>query len=521
MPDPSSQTGPRLRRRLIAATAVAMLMSPLAGCSAASGTPGAAEQGTVKLAGTRGSVPTSTHCTGELEALTAVPGACAHGADTQFEMRQDIAKDGVASTVLSGGSPVRPTCYGDGSNGNRIRFLYGYTTTNRRSAYYSQLERAISVANGVFVNSAKQTHGSRSLRVVTSKCVPVISSVKLTSTDLKSFDNTIKALQRAGYKASNRKYVLFAESRSLCGIGTVFSDSNPSVGNRNNGGASYARVDKDCWNGATAAHEITHMLGGVQLGAPNATKGFHCTDDSDLMCYADAAGVRMRKVCSSSQEIYLDCNKNDYFNTAPARGSYLASHWDVAQNSFLIGGGGTRPTPPGYISNDYLSITDGVGAFSWAAPKTGSKPDGYEITVEPTDGSGSRNVIAKLPATTTHLSVKIPWAKDLTYGIRAYNAAGGDSYMFWGVKVDPPTINADTTPDGYLTMSAKYGTTWSVSQKKSLTATTLEHAPYPLEGTAPRLPLALGTHTYLITLSGPAGSGKTATTSVTATWSGQ
>src|SRR5205085_8364732 len=39
--------------------------------------------------------------------------------------------------------------------------------------------------------------------------------------------------------------------------------------------------------------------------------------------------------CPSAHERLFDCNHDDYFNTAPAAGSYLAGHWNAASNSFL------------------------------------------------------------------------------------------------------------------------------------------------------------------------------------------
>ena len=88
-----------------------------------------------------------------------------------------------------------------------------------------------------------------------------------------------------------------------------------------------------------ALHELSHNLGAVQDSAPNSSLKSHCTDQWDIMCYRDGGKPMIspppcQGVYSSSNEAW-DCNKNDYFNPAPAPGSYLATHWNV-YNSVLM-----------------------------------------------------------------------------------------------------------------------------------------------------------------------------------------
>jgi hypothetical protein len=270
---------------------------------------------------------------------------------------------------------VAPSCSGTGSDGNRVQALYvrEATTVSRYSEVLPLLRNEIANVDDVFAVSARQTGGDRRVRWVhDGSCVPVIPEVVVPAGSLGDFTATIKALQAAGLTDPARKYLAFTDAAVLCGVGTLYED--PSVSNNMNDGraASYARVDAPCWSAAghsVAAHELTHNLGSVLSGAPHATAAGHCTDEADLMCYVDGAGVTMRDVCSSSQEQLLDCNHDDYFNTDPQPGNFLYDHWNTARSSFLdadaVGGSGegsgTAPPPAG---------TDpaGTDVATWSVP---------------------------------------------------------------------------------------------------------------------------------------------------------
>jgi hypothetical protein len=134
--------------------------------------------------------------------------------------------------------------------------------------------------------------------------------------------------------------VLFVDDDALCGIATLLYDDRPTADNANNGGPSWARVDRGCWSALPTVHEIFHMLGAVESRAPHYDNTGHCTDDHDVMCYQSAGGKQVRIRCAKSLgELRLDCGKDDYFNISPRPKSYLGTHWDTAHSSFLYGGG--------------------------------------------------------------------------------------------------------------------------------------------------------------------------------------
>lgn len=98
-------------------------------------------------------------------------------------------------------------------------------------------------------------------------------------------------------------------------------------------------IDDNCWNGVMAAHELGHNLGSVQLSAPNSDWNTHCIDGFDNMCDHGGSPAWTYTACPDPIGDHLmDCNHDDYFHTNPAPNSYLATHWNTANNRFLVYG---------------------------------------------------------------------------------------------------------------------------------------------------------------------------------------
>jgi hypothetical protein len=63
-----------------------------------------------------------------------------------------------------------------------------------------------------------------------------------------------------------------------------------------------------------------HNLGGVQDTAPHSSKGAHCVDEYDVMCYSDSPYYpQMRTLCGDPALDYtrFDCGNDKYFNRIP------------------------------------------------------------------------------------------------------------------------------------------------------------------------------------------------------------
>jgi hypothetical protein len=90
---------------------------------------------------------------------------------------------------------------------------------------------------------------------------------------------------------------------------------------------------------ATVLHEVGHTLGAVSPNSPHGSGGFHCDDGVDVMCYDDGTlREPMYDRCPAPENLVgarFDCGHDDYFSPNPAPGSYLATHLNVFNSTFL------------------------------------------------------------------------------------------------------------------------------------------------------------------------------------------
>ncbi len=258
---------------------------------------------------------------------------------------------GIADRPATAGAAGVP-CLGDGQDGYRVQAVYAVAAD--RPDRYDDIAPLIAGwaadIDAAVADSAVAAGGERRVRFVTDgNCRLDVLHVVLSSSGDDTFSNTVNELKALGHDRADRKYLIWMDANVYCGLAMISTDDSPGQDNANNGARPlYGRVDSGCW-GQTASvelHELVHTLGGVQKSAPHATPGHHCTDNADRMCYNDGSGLPMTQDCPSAHERLLDCNFDDYFNPSPAPGSYLDTHWNVADSVFLAHGGGAEPPPP-------------------------------------------------------------------------------------------------------------------------------------------------------------------------------
>ena len=401
--------------------------------------------------------------------MGARSGVCTHGPDPAPVGRdvRDVpstatlrAAAGVAPipspVATTPGTSVAPTdgtgaivCTGDGTSGKRVEAVYVVPAdkTDRFESIKDALGQYVVRADRQLNASAGETGGSRHWRLVTDSdpsgaapCVLRITKVAVGAADDDSFDASVTALKARGYSLAGRKYLMFVESGVYCGIGSIYRDSQPGQANVNNGSyPQYARADAGCWNYAEA-HELMHNLGGVQTDAPNATPNFHCTDESDEMCYDDdgSGPVVMRSVCAGRDGTLFDCNHDDYFLAgAPPTGTYLATHWNTAFSAFLLAPSVVPDTTPPATPTG-VAATPGPGqvTLSWTR---GAEADlaGYRVL---RDGVQ----IASLGIVTSYVDSGLLSTRSYAYELKAVDASGNVSGASAPVSATPqPTAKSE------------------------------------------------------------------------------
>ncbi|HVK25492.1 MAG TPA: RICIN domain-containing protein, partial [Actinokineospora sp.] len=331
-----------------------------------------------------------------------------------------LADTAPAAQVAAGPNGV--VCEGDGRTGDRVQVLYVHAagTPSRYNEYLPSFRTWAAGVDTIYNASAQETGGVRHVRfVTTADCTVTVDEVEVPAGALKDFSASMTALRALGYTRTDRKYMFFADAKVYCGIGTFAGDEQPGTANRSNKGPSFGRTDSGCWGASVAAHELGHNLGAVNNSAEHSSKAGHCVDDYDLMCYKDSPDAVMVTNCPDrAQEDRLDCRHDDYYHTSPKDGSYLSTHWNVANNAFLIRDGSgpvppttTVPPPTTTSSKPPTTVTSPTKPTSTTPSPT--KPNPTTTTTSGTT-SPTKTTSSTKPNPTTTTSPVPPGLKELT-----------------------------------------------------------------------------------------------------------
>lgn len=231
-----------------------------------------------------------------------------------------------------------------------------------------------------------------------------------------NFSAIANAVQRAlGSSSTPRNAVVIADGLAggtqEYGLGeTIMGASGEKQGAQNvhnRGGLTSVLFSRDGAAAPAAArwgwwpegflHEMTHNLGAVQWGAPHSTQPRggtapnygHCWQGADVMCYVEDSGAAhaMQIDCGGLPGAIpqnYDCGRDDYFNPAPAPGSYLATHWNTYESAFLAPcgeiapacGGGALWVPQAPASTSPPTVTGGARRGSTLTAGNGAWSNG-------------------------------------------------------------------------------------------------------------------------------------------------
>lgn len=410
---------------------------------------------------------------------------CTHGPDPApdgVDVRQDRPPDPAELLVPSAAAAAdggTVPCYGTGSDGYRVQLVYAHPSSaaDRLPTYAGSFLSWAARIDGVANQSAAETGGTRHVRFVTDAgCNPVIADASLSSAAMSSFSSMVSELHAQGFNRTDRKYLVWSDANVYCGISELYIDDSADATpgrNYNNGNAfiqgSIGRIDNGCWglSNMVEAHELLHLLGGVQTSAPHATPGYHCWDDADRLCYADGSTSHtIQQICPPAHEALYDCNHDDYFSTAPAAGSYLSTHWNTANSAFLSAQGSssapvtTVPPPTTTIPPTTTTVapttttvaptvttvapttTTTARPTTTVGPTTTTTAPAPTTTVPPatsTAPAAPRSLTARQPA--VGAGVLLQWQPPLTGPVSGYRIYRGTSPTALGLLAD----TADTS----------------------------------------------------------------------------
>ena len=230
-----------------------------------------------------------------------------------------------------------------------VWYVYPEGTASRYASVVDSLRLYVGGASDFIDASAAQTGGHLQLRILhDSNCQIIVRELALPLSLMRDFWGLYDYFDQQGYTQINNpsiNAVIYLDDPYFCGQGSLWPDDTDSPSNLNNDGGEISVLGVGCWSANITMHEIGHNAGAVQHSAPHMTSGWHCTDEYDVMCYNDGTGTTTIVCQNTGLDDRYDCNDDDYFNTNPAPGSYLDTHWNPAAQPWRFYITPSQPTP--------------------------------------------------------------------------------------------------------------------------------------------------------------------------------
>jgi PKD repeat protein len=370
------------------------------------------------------------------------PDLLTHGPDTEEHIAESAAAAGQAASFGPGSPERAPACTLGRQESERYQLvIYARPagSQDRRAesvdTIRSQMRRMNWVLNRDSIASGGPTADYRVACEfpLTEQRIFVGSLV----TNGSSYADIVASAKAAGWIDYRVDHTIFFDGEdptgAACGVGNIWNDQSLSATNRNNNpnvaGATgdYGVTYRSCWNTNTAMHENGHNSGAVQPNAAHATGvgGWHCWDEQDVMCYSPDGGPNHQEgvelLCNDRE--YFDCGYDDYFDSNPEPGEYLATHWNMGStlNKMIEFGGVGGATPEADFtfncvettcqfnntSTDDLAVVENAWAFGdgngsgQASPSyTFPGPGTYQVQLQVRDNRHSWDSVTK-PVTVT------------------------------------------------------------------------------------------------------------------------
>jgi len=259
----------------------------------------------------------------------------------------DPVPAGDEPAIAAGGAPRPVACVPPGTPyAVVVIYAHAHDDADRYALKAYKIRELVEAANALVDDAARVNGDHVDLRVVCDGDGEVMVNNEVLATDQSEagFGSIVTDLRGLGYTDGTQKYWVYYDDTGACtcgGTGHIWSDERAGPENRNNGNmAAMFAVTFGYDSVRIMLHELGHNMGAVQRSAPYTTGAAHCIDGADIMCYDDggpyASGYNTTRC---SQQVW-DCGQDTYFNTTPAQGSWLDTHWNTGSgvNRFVTFG---------------------------------------------------------------------------------------------------------------------------------------------------------------------------------------